>query len=254
MKRILFQSTFWRSFFIQSTWNFERMQNVGFVFSLLPFFRKLYPYKNERRHALLRHMGFFNTHPYMVSIILGIVASMENDIVEKKSSDYTEMDTLKTNMAGPLAAIGDTFFWATWRPFTALLAASLIFFFHHSETFRGTWLAPLFFLVSFNLVHLSFRYWSLRLSYHLRARMIRIIAGLEFQKAIDIVQFAGLIVLAVIVLFYTLGFGHSLYERALFVVFFLATVLLGCLRIPASVMFYIIILSGMAITWLHGKI
>ncbi|MHB9155515.1 MAG: PTS system mannose/fructose/sorbose family transporter subunit IID, partial [Endomicrobiales bacterium] len=140
-KNRLFLSMLWRSFFIQAIWNFERLQNIGFVYGLLPFFRYLYPDPGERREVLLRHIGFFNTHPYMVSMIFGMVASLEEDLRDGKPVNRDQLVTLKNNIAGPLAAIGDTFFWATWRPFTVLLGVSLILFFHSYNNVYGTWLA-----------------------------------------------------------------------------------------------------------------
>lgn len=223
------------------------MQSVGFVYALLPFFRRFFPDKEQRREALLRHFGFFNTHPYMISVILGVVASMEKDIADKQLKNYAEIDTLKTNMAGPLAAIGDTFFWATWRPFTTLLGISIMFFFYDAMTFRGTWLAPLFFLASFNLIHLSFRYWSMRLSYHLRTRMIRILAGLEFQRAVDMLRYAGLAVLSVVALYYTFGLHYVTNEKIIFLLVFLLSIALGCLRVPAVFIFYFIVLLSIII-------
>ncbi|MGH7738547.1 MAG: PTS system mannose/fructose/sorbose family transporter subunit IID, partial [bacterium] len=69
-------SAFFRSFFLQTLWNFERYLNYGFAFALLPVFRKLYP-AEARGAALVRHLEYFNTHPYMASFILGAAARME---------------------------------------------------------------------------------------------------------------------------------------------------------------------------------
>ncbi|MDN5580382.1 MAG: PTS system mannose/fructose/sorbose family transporter subunit IID, partial [Lactococcus raffinolactis] len=32
----------WRSTFLQGSWNYERMQNLGWAFSLIPAIKKLY--------------------------------------------------------------------------------------------------------------------------------------------------------------------------------------------------------------------
>ena len=52
----------WRSTFLQGSWNYERMQNLGWAFSLIPAIKKLYTTKEDRAAALTRHMEFFNTH------------------------------------------------------------------------------------------------------------------------------------------------------------------------------------------------
>ena len=57
-------NTWWRSTFLQASWNYERMQNVGWAFSLIPGIRRLYKSKEDRAAAMKRHLEFFNTHPY----------------------------------------------------------------------------------------------------------------------------------------------------------------------------------------------
>ena len=64
---------FLRTFFLQALWNFERLQNVGFLYILYPVLKNLYPNKEKRKEVLLRHIGFFNTNPYMVTVIVAMV-------------------------------------------------------------------------------------------------------------------------------------------------------------------------------------
>ncbi|MEW6042584.1 MAG: PTS system mannose/fructose/sorbose family transporter subunit IID, partial [Elusimicrobiota bacterium] len=52
MKKHSFPGMFFRSFLLQSVWNFERMQNVGFLFTVLPSLKKIYPDKKERLIAI----------------------------------------------------------------------------------------------------------------------------------------------------------------------------------------------------------
>ena len=67
------RSVMWRSMFLQGSWNYERMQNGGWCFSMIPAIKKLYKTKEDRAAALKRHLEFFNTHPYVASPILGIM-------------------------------------------------------------------------------------------------------------------------------------------------------------------------------------
>ena len=39
---------FFRTLLLQSLWNFERLQNVGFLYVLYPFLKKMYPDKEKR--------------------------------------------------------------------------------------------------------------------------------------------------------------------------------------------------------------
>jgi PTS system mannose-specific IID component len=250
-KRLLF-SILWRSFFIQAIWNFERLQNIGFAYGLMPLLKSLYPDKEKRKEALIRHIGFFNTHPYMVNIIFGLVSTMEEDKENGKAVTGDEIVTLKHNMAGPLAAVGDTFFWATWRPFCAILSVSLVLIFFRSRNFYGTWLAPVVFLAVYNLLHIPFRYWALRISYHLRNRVVDIIAELEFQYAVDMVRLAGLIVLIVVFLIYMGLFSSNAFERVVYVAVFLLATMLSCLRLSPAIIFFGVILLSIGIVWLRG--
>ena len=50
--------------FLQGTWNFERMQNGGWAYSIIPAIKALYHDKDSQAAALKRHLEFYNTHPY----------------------------------------------------------------------------------------------------------------------------------------------------------------------------------------------
>lgn len=50
------RGVFIRSNLFQGSWNFERMQALGFCFSMVPAIKRLYPENNEaRRQAIKRH-------------------------------------------------------------------------------------------------------------------------------------------------------------------------------------------------------
>ena len=42
----------WRSQFLQGSWNYERMQNLGWAYSLIPAIKKLYTKKEDQAAAL----------------------------------------------------------------------------------------------------------------------------------------------------------------------------------------------------------
>ncbi len=70
---------FWifvRSNFLLGSFNFERMQAMGFCVSLIPALKKLYQ-GDELKAALKRHLEFFNTQPFLGAAIMGIIAAME---------------------------------------------------------------------------------------------------------------------------------------------------------------------------------
>jgi PTS system mannose-specific IID component len=155
----LFQ-VYLRCFLLQSAWNFERGLNYGFAFALAPILRKLY-LKADQPRCFQRHLEYFNTQPYMASFIVGAVARMETEKSRAPLTEWRqraeEINALKVGMMGPVAALGDALFWATYRPFCGLLSAGLAF----TGVFTGGQYAALaavvFFLVLYNAGHLGVR-------------------------------------------------------------------------------------------------
>ncbi len=145
-----------RTFVLQAVWNFQRMQNVGFAFALQPVLQKLYPDPAARVQAMQRHLDFFVTHPYCASLILGVVARLEETAAAGAGSEATDAVRIKVGMMGPLAALGDTLFWATLKPALALLGVTLVLF----TPSGGLWPAlagPGVFLALFTRPHLALR-------------------------------------------------------------------------------------------------
>ena len=71
------RGVFIRSNLFQGSWNFERMQALGFCFSMVPAIKRLYPENNEaRRQAIKRDLEFLNTHPYVAAPVLGVTLAM----------------------------------------------------------------------------------------------------------------------------------------------------------------------------------
>ncbi len=113
-------NVFFRSFLLQAGWNFERMQNMGFVFALAPALKKIWKDKEELKQAMLRHIKPFNTQPYMASFSLGQVLRLEEKMaaspVEKRGEIAEQLAEIKKASSSALAAIGDTLFWGALKP------------------------------------------------------------------------------------------------------------------------------------------
>ena len=115
----------WRSTFLQGSWNYERMQNGGWAYSLIPAIKKLYTTKEDRAAALKRHLEFFNTHPYVASPVIGVTLALEEERANGAPIDDVTIQGVKVGMMGPLAGVGDPVFWYTVKPIVGALAASL---------------------------------------------------------------------------------------------------------------------------------
>ncbi|SHI77870.1 PTS system IID component, Man family [Malonomonas rubra DSM 5091] len=136
-----------RLLLLQGSWNFERLQGLGFFFALLPGLKKLYP--KEKLAEVGRHyLGYFNTHPYLAPLVAGAVLKLEEDRA-KGQQPPVEIEEFKEMVAAPYAAIGDALFWGGLRP----LAAGIALFF----AAKGILWAPLVFLFLYNLIPMLFR-------------------------------------------------------------------------------------------------
>jgi mannose/fructose/N-acetylgalactosamine-specific phosphotransferase system component IID len=139
---------FARSFLIQASWSFERMQSLGFAYALSPVLKRLYPDPGEYGSRLQQHMEYFNTQPYLAPFILGAVARIEEDRASGREGQ-TDGTVLKNALMAPLGALGDSLFWAGLKPVCALIAVSLLM--------TGVPWAPLLFLVLYNSGHVWVR-------------------------------------------------------------------------------------------------
>ena len=138
----------WRSTFLQGSWNYERMQNGGWVYSLIPALRKLYPNKEDLSAALKRHLEFFNTHPYLAAPVIGVTLALEEEKANGAKVENAALQGVKVGMMGPLAGVGDPVFWFTVRPILGAIGASL--------ACAGNILGPILFFVVWNAIRIWF--------------------------------------------------------------------------------------------------
>ena len=105
---------------LQWSWNYERMQALGYLYSMLPVINKVYKTKEERIAAMKRHLVFYNTNPQVGSPpIFGATVALE------AQGEAEAVDSLKVGLMGPLAGIGDTVQAILFRPIVAVIAASI---------------------------------------------------------------------------------------------------------------------------------
>jgi fructoselysine/glucoselysine PTS system EIID component len=114
---------FLRSFFMQAAWNYERNQNFGFLFTLMPALRRIYPDREKLKAAALRHFVLVNTQPYMGGFVAGNVAGMEAraSLAPAPEAALKAMPGVKQALATSFASIGDRVFWGRLKPMTTQL-------------------------------------------------------------------------------------------------------------------------------------
>ncbi|TWW12430.1 PTS mannose transporter subunit IID [Dellaglioa algida] len=181
----------WRSTFIQGSWNYERMQNGGWTFSMIPAIKKLYKTKEDRAAAMKRHMEFFNTHPYLASPILGVTLALEEERANGADIDDVAIQGVKVGMMGPLAGVGDPVFWFTVRPMLGALGASL--------AIGGNVLGPIIFFVAWNIIRMGFMWYTQEFGYKAGSKITEDLSGGLLKDITKGASILGMFVLAALV-------------------------------------------------------
>ncbi|CCI84483.1 PTS system, mannose-specific IID component [Lactobacillus pasteurii DSM 23907 = CRBIP 24.76] len=177
----------WRSQFLQGSWNYERMQNGGYVYSLIPALRKLYPNKEDMAAALQRHLVFFNTHPYVAAPVVGVTLALEEDKANGVDVQDEAIQGVKVGMMGPLAGVGDPVFWFTVRPIIGALGASM--------AIQGNIMGPILFFVLWNLIRIGFLWYTQEFGYKAGSAITNDMSGGLLKKVTRGASMMGMFVL-----------------------------------------------------------
>ena len=181
----------WHSQFLQGSWNYERMQNGGWAYSMIPALRKLYPKKEDMAAALQRHLVFFNTHPYLASPIIGVTLALEEDRANGAEVDDEAIQGVKVGMMGPLAGVGDPVFWYTVRPILGALGASM--------AIDGNIMGPILFFVLWNVIRIAFLWYTQELGYKAGAAISADLSGGLLKKVTRGAAMMGMFVLGALI-------------------------------------------------------
>jgi len=156
-------AVFWRLQLLQASWNYERMQSLGYFYSFLPALKKIYKDDppEERTKAIQRHLEFFNTMPSFTAPILGINAALEE---KQKNEVGPVVSAMKVGLMGPLAGLGDAIIWLTWRPICFSIGAAFLA--------EGNPIGLLIALVMFNAVNQGIRYYGIHMGYQQGVKFI----------------------------------------------------------------------------------
>ena len=180
-----------RSQFLQASWNYERMQNGGYAFLMIPAIKKLYKEKTEQIAALKRHMEFFNTHPYVAAPIIGVNLALEQERANGAPVDDAAIQGVKVGMMGPLAGIGDPVFWFTLRPILGAMCASI--------AMDGNMLGPILFFLLWNVIRLGFLWYTQEFGYKVGGRITENMSGKLLENITRGASILGMFVLGALV-------------------------------------------------------
>ena len=135
----------WLSCFLQASFNYERMQACGWLWGMLPGLQKIHTNKEDLKASMAHNLDFLNTHPFLVTFVMGIVLSLEQN-----KADTATIRSVRISAAGPLGGIGDALFWLTLVPITAGLTANM--------AMEGQIIGAVLFLIIFNAVQFAVRF------------------------------------------------------------------------------------------------
>ena len=181
----------WRSTFLQGSWNYERMQNGGWAYTLIPALKRLYHTKEDRSAALKRHLEFFNTHPYLASPILGVTMALEEERANGAPIDDKAIQGVKVGMMGPLAGVGDPVFWFTVKPIIGALAASL--------AMAGNIMGPILYFVLWNAIRMAFLWYTQEFGYKAGSKITEDLSGGLLQEVTKGATILGMFILGSLV-------------------------------------------------------
>ncbi len=163
----------WRSLNLQASFNYERMQAAGWLYCILPGLEKIHgDDKEDLQRSMEHNLEFFNTHPFLVTFVMGIVLSLE-----QQKADINTIRAVRVAAMGPLGGIGDAIFWFTLVPITAGITANM--------AINGSLAGPILFLLIFNVVQFAIRFWLMNWSYKLGSQAIEMLTAnaKEFTRA-----------------------------------------------------------------------
>lgn len=153
-----FRGVFWRSFTLLGSFNYERMEALGFLYSIFPVLKKIYKDDEEGlKAACHRHMAAFNMTVAPSPFVMGIAIAMEEMAQKDEHFDPSSINAVKVSLMGPLSGIGDAFFWGIFR----ILACALAVGFAQ----EGNPIAPFVLLVLFNIPNFLTRLITLDVGY-----------------------------------------------------------------------------------------
>ncbi|EEX36293.1 MULTISPECIES: PTS N-acetylgalactosamine transporter subunit IID [Vibrio] len=178
----------WRSLLLQASFNFERMQAAGWLYGLLPALEKIHTNKNDLSKSMRGHMGFFNTHPFLVTFVMGIILAME-----RSKQNVNSIQSTKIAVGAPMGGIGDAMFWLTLLPICGGIGADL--------ALQGSILGAVVFFCLFNVVHFGLRFGLAHYAYRMGVAAIPMIKA-NTKKVGHAASIVGMTVIGALVATY----------------------------------------------------
>ncbi len=175
--------TFWRYVFTsQIGWNYERMQSVGYCYSMLPILHKTHPDPEDFKEAFITNLNFFNTNPVVgMPFIMGAHAALE-----ESGAGLETTEGLKVGLMGPLAGVGDNIVWAIYNSIVMSFGAGL--------ALQGSLLGPILVAILIFFPYMGVRYWQFFWAYSQGEKLITAFGSGAIARITEAFSIIGLIV------------------------------------------------------------
>jgi PTS system mannose-specific IID component len=186
--RSVLRGAWWRwLLFLHASYNYERLQGLGFAHTLKPVIEHLYKSVEERAAALKRHLTFFNSEPQFGALVPAVVIAMEEERASGADIPDEAINGVKSGLMGPLAGVGDSLIQGVITPLLLSLGISL--------AQQGNLMGPILytFLISGVIIGANYAFWSLGYRWG-RAAVSRILASGWVKRVTDATSIVGLMV------------------------------------------------------------
>jgi PTS system mannose-specific IID component len=187
-RRVLW-GAWWRwLLFIHASYNYERLQGLGFAHAMKPVIEHLYTTAAGRAAALRRHLAFFNSEPQFGALVPGAVIALEEERAAGADLSDETINGVKSGLMGPLAGVGDSLIQGLITPLLLSVGISL--------AQRGTLAGPVLYVLSISPIIIGSSYAFWRLGYRWgRAAVSRVLASGWVQALTEAATVVGMTVL-----------------------------------------------------------
>jgi mannose PTS system EIID component len=164
-----------RTLWIQATLNRIGMQNIGALASLVPVAKWLKFTGAQWSDFVGRHLGIFNSNPFISPIGIGALARIEADAAHgDKSAVNIMVERFQSRLATPLGSVGDSLFWSAVRPQMAILGVL--------TTLVWDYWGPVVFLAGFSAWQFTVRWRGLHWGWQLGPKVAIALSDSRLRK------------------------------------------------------------------------
>ena len=170
----------------------EHMQTFGFLCTMLPIVRDLYPNdKAAQDRSMKTYTAFFNTEPQLGAVVVGITAGLEE--ARANGADDVDDETingLRAGLMGPIAGIGDSLVVGTLIPILLGIALGM--------STGGSPLGAIFYIVVWNLIAYFGMKFLFYKGYSLGGKAVEILVGAQGEAIRESVSMLGAMVIGAV--------------------------------------------------------